>query len=176
MMPTWSKAGSLLVGAAAAASAFFGGAAYIESNPVWLMPPFVPFIGSFELKAGQEPPGLDTHIDARPGQTLEIRANQRISYGYDDSSPDCSGNPQVNPDGRRFLGQHECQPKFDSNAMDPKVAIGVLLARVGDGQWFPVGSYYTTTIQPMGGRAFLLYNEAKRTDDNGAYCVSVTVH
>jgi hypothetical protein len=56
----------------------------------------------------------------------------------------------------------------------PTAAIGQLLARIGVGPWFVVGSQYAGQANGSG-RLYLLYNERYWLDNSGSYGVTVTL-
>jgi hypothetical protein len=84
------------------------------------------------------------------------------------------GNPQTDPDGRRYLDGKQCASKTDPNATLSSRPVGFLIGRIGSGPWFAVGSDYSETVS-RDGRLFLLYNEAFWNDDLGTYSVTIAV-
>ena len=131
-----------------------------------------------DLVATQGLPGLDTGIYLQSGQPLMIRASGMGGYGYESAYPggSCEGHPRTNPWGTRYLNGRECYPptKLDSNAVEPWQPVGMLLARIGDGHWFPVGAQYGPFYDGSG-RLYLLYNESYWGDNTGGYNVMIDV-
>lgn len=135
-----------------------------------------PSISTFHLTldAAQDVPGLDTGINVPSGSHLSITASGEAYYGSD-SLGNCVGNPSTNPDGQRMLNGSPCPLRYGSDALLPSAPIGELLASFGQsGNWFAVGSNYSTTVT-TGGRLFLIYNDGYHGDNSGSYQVTVTV-
>jgi hypothetical protein len=142
------------------------------SANVTVNPPAVPSVSLF-LNATLEPPGLDTGIDVVVGQRLNISASGLAQYGYE-GELNCTGYPTTDANGERYVNGKNCGPKHDCSpfVVMPCQPIGLLIARIGDGPWFSVGSDYSS-VANRGGRLRLLYNEAIWYDDSGAHSVTI---
>lgn len=128
---------------------------------------------TYFLDAKQPPPGLDTGIDLVTGQKLFVRATGRAQYGYEGGA-DCTGYPETDPDGQRYLGGRPCGPKHDPDAVLAGRPIGMPIARIGASAWFAVGNSLEKTAETSG-RLYLLYNDTYRADNSGGYTVTVAI-
>ena len=117
--------------------------------------------------------GLSTHFELHPDDAVTISAYGRTTYGYEGSG-DCAGLlPQVNPNGQRFAAGKNCGLKYDPMAAAPDAPIGSMIARVGNGRWFFVGT--RKTFKPNHpGELNLAYNDSYYGDNDGVYRVTVT--
>jgi len=128
---------------------------------------------TFSVQAVTPPPGLDTGFDLFKGETVSITASGRAHYGFEGEAT-CVGTPVTDPNGVRYLNGTTCPPKIDPLAFLPSAPIGKLLAEVGSGPWFAVGTHFE--FQPStGGHLRLLYNDATWSDNSGAYKVVVEI-
>jgi hypothetical protein len=125
------------------------------------------------LSASQLPPGAYTGVDIQAGQAVRVTASGQAGYG-NDGGPGWSGYPDTNPDGDRYLNGQPLGRKFDPSAVLPSAPIGALLARIGSGPWFLVGSSASFTAS-AGGQLYLLYNDATwgYANNSGGYYVTV---
>ena len=128
---------------------------------------------TFSVNAVTPPPGLDTDLNLFHGETVSIIAAGRAHYGFEGAAP-CVGTPVTDPNGVRYLNGTTCPPKIDPLAFLPTAPIGKLLAQVGNGPWFSVGTHLE--FQPStGGHLRLLYNDATWSDNSGSYHVDIGI-
>lgn len=93
------------------------------------------------------------------GKHLTITASGSATYGINDD-PTCNGTPDTDPDGFQYLGQDQCPNfKYDIWATMKDAPIGALIGKIGNGQWFIVGSSFTTVVCHSGW-LFLQYNDS----------------
>lgn len=116
--------------------------------------------------------GVKTGIYARKGDKIVITGSGSAGYGYD-GTEGCVGSPTTHPDGSRYLGSFRCSPKDDPEAVLSRAAIGQLVARIGGGPWFGVGSG-TTITAGRSGYIYLAYNDSAYSDNTGSYSARVT--
>jgi hypothetical protein len=115
---------------------------------------------------------VNTGIYARKGDKIVITGSGSAGYGYE-GTQGCVGSPTTHPNGSRYLGRFNCGPKDDPNAALSGAAIGQLIARIGDGAWFGVGT--RTTVTPgASGYIYLAYNDSDYSDNTGSYSASIT--
>jgi len=111
---------------------------------------------------------LDTNIDLRPGEKVQLTANGEISYPQQGNSKERKFGPDGLPRGfRDVLHQY---PVADA-------AHGALIARVGpvdSGQPFLVG-ITKEFVAPVGGRLFLGVNQSQKdaADAQGSFQVTM---
>ena len=117
--------------------------------------------------------GVDTGISALSGDRIVITGSGAAGYGYEGAQP-CAGYPTTHPDGSRYLGSFNCGPKDDPNATLPGAAIGLLIARIGSGAWFAVGTGTSVTAGGSGD-IYLAYNDTAYSDNTGSYSATVTI-
>src|SRR5581483_10908635 len=103
---------------------------------------------------------------------ITISASGSAGYGFEGAAP-CVGAPTTHPDGSRFLGSTNCGPKDDPNATLSGQAIGLLIARIGTGAWFAVGTFRNIKAT-VDGTLTLAYNDSSYSDNSGSYSVTVT--
>lgn len=115
--------------------------------------------------------GVKTDIYVRKGDKIVITASGSVGYGFDGDP--CAGYPTTHPDGSRYLGSSSCVPKYDSGAVLPTAPIGELIAKIGDGAWFGVGTRTTTTADGSG-YIYLAYNDSEYYDNTGSYSATIT--
>jgi hypothetical protein len=127
------------------------------------------------LSASLLSPGAYTGVDIQAGQAVRVTASGQAGYG-NDGGPGWSGYPDTNPDGDRYLNGRPLGRKFDAAAVLPSAPIGALLARIGSGPWFLVGSSASFTAG-AGGQLYLLYNDANGgyANNSGGYYITVEV-
>ena len=111
-------------------------------------------------------------IAVAAGDGITVSASGSAQYGYEGAQP-CVGVPTTYPDGTRYLGQLNCGPKDDPNAKLSGAAIGLLIARIGNGAWFGVGSRSAFTAGGTG-ILYFAYNDVSYQDNTGSYLVTVT--
>jgi hypothetical protein len=116
--------------------------------------------------------GVNAGIYARKGDTIMITGSGSAGYGYE-GTEGCVGNPITHPDGSRYLDSFNCGPKDDPDAVLSGAAIGQLIARIGDGAWFGVGSRTTVTAGGSG-YIYLAYNDSAYSDNTGSYSATIT--
>jgi hypothetical protein len=107
------------------------------------------------------------------GALVTISASGSAGYGYQGGSGACAGYPTTHPDGSRYLGSTDCGPKDDPNATLSGDAVGLLIARIGDGAWFAVGAGDNFTAAQSGALT-VAYNDSVYSDNTGSYSVTVT--
>jgi hypothetical protein len=119
--------------------------------------------------------GVSTIVVSTTGDaTYTIAATGSAAYGYQGGTGPCAGYPTTDPDGSRYLGGTSCGgPKDDPNATLAGYPIGLLIGKVGDGAWFPIGA---SGGVPSGvsGILTLAYNDSVYTDNSGSYAVTIT--
>lgn len=118
------------------------------------------------------PGGVNTGIYAVQGDTIVITGSGSAGYGLE-GSQGCVGSPTTHPGGSRYLGSFNCGPKYDQNAVLSGAAIGLLIARIGGGTWFGVGTG-TTFTAGSNGYIYLAYNDSIYSDNAGSYSATVT--
>jgi hypothetical protein len=114
------------------------------------------------------------------GEVILIYAFGTTTYGYEGESG-CTGVPDVQPDGSRSVDGTPCDPprKACSGGCAVNDAhVGELIARIGNGPWFAVGSYVYHRVGHNGasehGTLELAYNdEGDFAGNTGAYFVHV---
>jgi hypothetical protein len=116
--------------------------------------------------------GVSTSVSVLSGDSITITASGSAGYGYEGAAP-CAGYPATYPDGSRYLGSTNCGPKDDPNAALSGGAIGLLIARIGGGPWFAVGTSATFTASAYG-TLVVAYNDSVYSDNTGSYSVTVT--
>jgi hypothetical protein len=126
---------------------------------------------SLAVPAAQGPPGLDSGIDVVGGRALVVTATGRARYGSE-GDPTCSGLPETDPDGQRYLGTTRCSPRIDSASALAGAPVGTLIGRIGNGPWFAIGSNYSSTTTTSG-RLFLMYNDTYFPDNEAGYSLQV---
>jgi hypothetical protein len=136
--------------------------------------------GATPVFASQGPPGVDTGQYIYNGQALTVTASGLASYGYEGAYP-CTGYPQTDPNGQRYLNGAACGAKYDPNAVYPGY-IGELLYGVQCGGpggyvsgWQPAGSYLNTTYYGCNGELVVLYNDSYYPDNFGTYDWTVSL-
>lgn len=111
-------------------------------------------------------------VTVQAGDTLVFTGSGSARYGTEGSQP-CVGDPFTHPDGSRFLGGINCGPKDDPNATLPGAAIGLLIARIGSGSWFAVGTGSTIARAAASGEVYLAYNDSVYSDNTGSYSATI---
>ncbi len=104
----------------------------------------------------------DTGIDVRAGQMLVIHA----------PGVWCPAQPQ------NWCGTANgpyLSPAYDSRDRIPDVQIGVLVGRIGSGEWFVAGSDFEQRVT-MGGRLTLAMNDYRVDDNGGSLTVMIEVY
>jgi len=104
---------------------------------------------------------IDTGLDVREGDELQIVANGRIQYGpgtRDTAGP--NGAPGYRAPARAPL---------------PRLAIGTLIARVGNSAPFSAVTTGERIPEPVSGRLFLGINDDNLRDNGGEFRVTVTI-
>ncbi|GAA0904362.1 hypothetical protein [Virgisporangium aurantiacum] len=146
----------------------------IDAAPTAVAPSGTPSSTHVTLPGTVDPlTGIDTGVRISAGGTVRFEASGRVGYGYE-GAPDCAGYPQTEPDGHRWLGAHRCTSKQDANAPLPNAPVGALIARIGSGQWFLVGSTRAVTAESAG-TIVLGYNDQYTPDNTGTYNVTVLI-
>jgi hypothetical protein len=115
-----------------------------------------------------------TDVSSTTDVTFTISASGSAGYGYQGGTGPCAGYPTTQPDGSRYLGGTSCAgPKDDPNATLSGYPIGLLIGKVGNGAWFPVGA---SGGIPSGesGMLTLAYNDSVYSDNTGSYSVTIT--
>lgn len=115
---------------------------------------------------------MNTGVSALAGDSIVFTGSGSAGYGYEGSAP-CVGYPTTYPDGSRYLGSVNCGPKDDPNATLAGAAIGLLIAKIGAGPWFAVGTGKTVTAGSSG-YVYLAYNDSIYSDNTGSYSATVT--
>ena len=114
---------------------------------------------------------VNTGFNVRRGESIQFSAIGEGSYGYEGSP--VNATPLTNADGERYVNGRNIGRKNDPNAFfyGP---IGALVARVGNGDYFLVGSG-NQLIMPQSGVLYLCYNEVpgSGSDNRGGYEVSI---
>lgn len=129
-----------------------------------------PVVASVTVPAGTDPLApVTTALTLQPGDTVSFSATGSTTYG-NEGQVGCSGTPAVDPDGNRSIGVTPCSPASkdcSGTCAVPGSAgqVGQLVARIGSGSWFVVGSsrLYTVDLGESGALQ-LAYN-----DDNGGF-------
>lgn len=112
--------------------------------------------GAISVEAGRG--WTDTGIDVRKGQRIAFSTTGQIAIRQGD-------NPAIGPDG---------SSEKDPNAPVPGAGVGALVARVGTGAAFPIGSNSRPITMPANGRLFLGVNDAGVADNSGAFVVTIS--
>jgi hypothetical protein len=109
-------------------------------------------------------PYTDTGVDVAPGETVKLGATGTIHHNpaADAVGPDGATDPAL----RQFNVQANGKP-LDANH-------AALIAKIGDGPPFLVGSHKTFTAD-RAGRLFLGVNDAGVTNNSGSYEAQITV-
>jgi Ca2+-binding EF-hand superfamily protein len=102
----------------------------------------------------------DTGIDVRAGDSLDITATGRVRF-----SP--QADHITGPDGA---------PVNRANAPMPRMAVGALVARVGNSAPFFVGARANALRVPQAGRLYLGINDDILTDNDGEFRVAISVN
>jgi Ca2+-binding EF-hand superfamily protein len=102
----------------------------------------------------------DTGIDVRAGDQLGIVATGRVRF-----------SPQPND-----ITDADGAPGNRANAPMPRMAIGALVARVGNSAPFFVGARANALRVPQSGRLYLGINDDILTDNSGEFRVAITVN
>jgi hypothetical protein len=114
---------------------------------------------------------VNSGLNVRRGESIQFSAIGEGRYGYEGSP--VNATPLTNPDGERYVNGRNIGRKNDPNAFfyGP---IGALVARVGNGDYFLVGSG-NQLIMPQSGVLYLCYNEVagSGSDNGGGYEVSI---
>ncbi len=133
------------------------------------------------VNASTPPPGVDSGLAVKSGEHITVTASGRAQYGFTGGCGNGESQPYTDPDGQRYADSTTsttaCEPYYDPNAVEPSLAIGRLLARVGtSGPWTDVGSH-SSLLAPTAGELFFLYNDKVEQFSNnvGTYRVSVSV-
>lgn len=105
----------------------------------------------------------DTGFDVRSGDLLRIRADGTIVLSENDQGNDRAGAAGAFS-GRRAQG-----------ALIPTAGAGALIARIGDGPVFLVGSEEWAQRVTRSGRLFLGINDDHVADNRGAFEVQLTI-
>ncbi len=116
--------------------------------------------------------GVNTGIYALKGDKIVITSRGSAGYGYE-GTQGCVGSPTTHPGGSRYRGSFNCGPKDDPNAALSGAAIGLLIAKIGGGAWFGVGTGTTFTAGGSG-YIYLAYNDSVYSDNTGSYSASIT--
>ncbi|MBV9845131.1 MAG: hypothetical protein JOZ47_08685 [Kutzneria sp.] len=118
--------------------------------------------------------GTDSGMSLERGDTVTVTASGIASYSRRGET-DCPGIAKTDPNGNRTdEAGRPCPAKKHPYAPLPSAPIGMLLARIGTGEWTAVGS--GATIQASsGGRLVLGYNDWSKDDNTGAYDVVLHV-
>lgn len=123
------------------------------------------------VKVSASQPCTNTRIQVRRGESIQFSAIGEASYGYEGSP--VNSEPLTNPDGDRFVNGRNIGKKIDPNALLPG-AIGALIARVNNSDYFLVGSGNQISM-PRNGTLYLCYNDVKDgyASNTGSYTVSI---
>lgn len=103
----------------------------------------------------------DTNLTVRKGDRVAFRTTGTIKWGTaEDQTSGPDGSAAANaPRGPQFAV--------------PEVGVGALVARVGNGAPFPIGSNSAPITMPNDGRLFLGVNDDNHGDNSGAFAVVV---
>lgn len=104
----------------------------------------------------------DTGIDVRAGDELKIDGKGKIQFGP--QKADTAG-PNGVPGNRRAT----------ANAPLPRLAIGALIARVGNSAPFDATEKGKRVREPESGRLYLGINDGNRSDNSGEFRVTVSI-
>jgi len=116
--------------------------------------------------------GVATGVTVAAGELVRITATGTATYGHEGQAG-CAGIPTVGPDGVRSTAGKACTPKLDADAKVASAPIGALIARIGSGSWFLVGSG-DAGAAPANGRLELAFNDSLYADNSGTYHVTIT--
>jgi hypothetical protein len=114
--------------------------------------------GNGETVVKANTPWNDTGIDVRRGETIRFSVRGKIMFGTDPSQT-------APPDGSEAMKN----PSYPV----PGMAVGGLIARVGNGPAFPIGGSATAITMPANGRLMLGVNDDNFPDNSGAFYVTI---
>jgi serine/threonine protein kinase len=138
--------------------------------------PTAPSAATVDLPATNA--SMPTGLRARSGEAIEISATGTASYGYQGATADndLTGMSGVDPDGNLVLDGAPRPRKYDALALLPAAPVGALIARVGAGPWFLVGSTWSGNT-PTGGALWLAFNDVPGSygDNSGTYLVTARI-
>jgi hypothetical protein len=101
-----------------------------------------------------------TGITVRRGEQITFNSTGDVKYGPDQAD-------MASPAGAR-------SQRFEQNAPLPGNYVGALIARVGNGEPFPIGGPTATVAMPANGQLFLGINDSIVNDNSGEFRVTIT--
>ena len=102
-------------------------------------------------------PWTDTGLVVQPGERISFNVDGTVTFG---------ANMTAGPDGNKDLPPNSRYPV-------PSMAVGGLVARVGNGRPFPIGSTRGPIDMPNGGRLYLGVNDDQLEDNSNGFDVQV---
>ncbi len=111
--------------------------------------------------AGNQP-WTDTGIMVKKGDRLSFHASGEVQIAQ-------GGSSAASPDGAGSFGSQQ-----RSQYPVPAMPVGGLIARVGNGQPFPIGSNTQPITMPQDGRLLLGINDNNLGDNSGAFSVTIS--
>jgi hypothetical protein len=132
------------------------------------LPTISPTPAEFNITVPADKVWVDTGIDLKAGQTLNISASGRINTKGGEASSDI-----LSPDGETDIAP--CYT-IDTDCLMPGVFWGTLIGRIGSGAPFKVGSQLEIPISGSG-RLFLAVNDNTGyfTDNSGAFNAIISI-
>jgi hypothetical protein len=117
--------------------------------------------------------GVDSGLALTSGEGFAVVAGGTASYGLDYPCETSGGStessmPMSDPDGFRNDKGNPCGAEFSASATMPTAPVGELIARIGTGPWFAVGSSYASSASASG-ELNLAYNDSAYSDNSGSY-------
>ncbi len=105
----------------------------------------------------------DTGIDVQQGERFAIQAAGQIRFG-------ASAGQTATADGS---GAAIARRRGASPYPVPRMGVGGLIGRVGNGPAFPIGSNNPDVVMPASGRLYLGINDDQLADNSGAFSVTI---
>jgi len=121
--------------------------------------------GSGTIRVNGNQPWTDTGVDVKKGDRVSFSASGEVRVAQGNS-------PEVvaNPDGAvRFQGSRNSYPY-------PGIAVGGLIARVGNDRPFAIGTITQPISMPDKGRLYLGINDDVFNDNSGGFNVTVNTN
>lgn len=99
---------------------------------------------------------------------LRVRKGERVAFT-------ATGRVQVSPDQAHTAGPDGNPAVPSANLPVPEMAVGGLIARVGDSAPFPIGANRDPIAMPKDGLLMLGVNDSEYGDNSGAFTVTATI-